>query len=74
MVVTLVPQVAYAASTADSTPSLSAYASKAQMTDSTFAPRRDGNAVNTGKLVLTITVDESTNDKPIDIEVPFDWI
>ena len=52
MVVTLVPQVAYAASTADSTPSLSAYASKAQMTDSTFAPRRDGNAVNTGKLVF----------------------
>ncbi len=31
-------------------------------------------SVNTGKLVLTITVDESTNDKPIDIEVPFDWI
>lgn len=52
MVVTLVPQVAYAASTADGTPSLSAYASKAQMTDSTFAPRRDGNAVNTGKLVF----------------------
>ena len=27
-----------------------------------------------GKLILTITIDESTDDKPIDIEVPSDWI
>lgn len=52
MVVTFVPQMAYAASTTDSTPSVSAYASKVQLTDGTFVPRRDGNAVNTGKLVF----------------------
>lgn len=27
----------------------------------------------TGKVGITITVDESTNDKPVDVEVPIEW-
>ena len=28
----------------------------------------------TGKVGITITFDDSTNDKPIDIEIPSDWL
>lgn len=28
----------------------------------------------TGKVGIAITIDESTNDKPVDVEVPFEWI
>lgn len=52
MVVTFVPQMAYAASTADSTPSVSAYASKVQLTDGTFTPNSSGTCDNIGKLVF----------------------
>ena len=27
-----------------------------------------------GSVSIEITIDESTNDKPVDIEVPVDWI
>lgn len=52
MVVTFVPQMTYAASTADSTPSVSAYANKAQLTDGTFTPNTSGTCDNIGKLVF----------------------
>ncbi|MDD6191312.1 MAG: DUF6273 domain-containing protein, partial [Firmicutes bacterium] len=52
MVFTFVPQMAYAASTSDSAPSVSAYATKAQLTDGTFAPNSDGTANNIGKLIF----------------------
>ena len=27
-----------------------------------------------GKVDISITIDESTNDKPVDIEVPIEWV
>lgn len=32
------------------------------------------NPTTQGDLKITVTIDESTNDKPVDIEVPVDWI
>ena len=52
MVLTLVPTAAFAAADTDSTPSVSAYVTKAQMMDSTFVPKTDGTADNIGKLVF----------------------
>ena len=49
MVITLVPQAAFAAS---STPSVTAYATKAQLMDGTFAPNSNVTASNIGKLVF----------------------
>ena len=49
MVITLVPQVVFAAS---STPSVTAYATKEQLMDDTFAPNSSGTAANIGKLVF----------------------
>ena len=49
MVITLVPQVAFAAS---STPSVTAYATKKQLMDNTFAPNSSGTAAKIGKLVF----------------------
>ena len=52
MVLTLVPQVEFAAAGTNSTPSVSAYATKAQLMDGTFAPKADRTATNIGKLVF----------------------
>ena len=52
MVVTLMPQMAAAADVTDSTPSVSAYATKAQLMDGTFEPNSSGTAANKGKLVF----------------------
>ena len=49
MVITLIPQVVFAAS---STPSVTAYATKKQLMDGTFAPNSNGTAANIGKLVF----------------------
>ena len=49
MVITLVPQAAFAAS---STPSVTAYATKKQLMDGTFAPNSNVTASNIGKLVF----------------------
>ena len=52
MAVTLMPQMAAAADVTDSTPSVSAYATKAQLMDGTFAPDSSGTAANIGKLAF----------------------
>lgn len=52
MVVALMPQTASAAGASDSTPSVSAYATKNQLMDGTFAPDSSGTAVNIGKLAF----------------------
>ena len=53
MVLTLVPQVEFTAAGTSSTPSVSAYATKAQLMDGTFAPdSTSGTAANIGKLVF----------------------
>ncbi|MGN0736461.1 MAG: DUF6273 domain-containing protein [Anaerovoracaceae bacterium] len=53
MVLTLVPQTEFAAAGTSSTPSVSAYATKAQLMDGTFAPdSTSGTAANIGKLAF----------------------
>ncbi|MDY3239681.1 MAG: DUF6273 domain-containing protein [Anaerovoracaceae bacterium] len=52
MVLTLMPQAAFAAAGTSSTPSVSAYATKDQLMDGTFAPDSSGNAANIGKIVF----------------------
>ena len=58
MVVGLVPSMSggankvQAASGSGTEPSVSAYATKTQLMDDTFAPNADGTAVNIGKLVF----------------------
>lgn len=53
MVLTLVPQVEFAAAGTSSTPSVSTYATKAQLMDGTFAPdSTSGIAANIGKLAF----------------------
>ena len=52
MVLTLMPQAAFAAAGTSSTPSVSAYATKDQLMDGTFAPDFDGSASNIGKIVF----------------------
>ena len=52
MVLTLIPTTSFAAAGTNSTPSVAAYATKAQLMDDTFAPDSNGNAINIGKLVF----------------------
>ena len=52
MVLALIPQLVFAEGETSSTPSVSAYATKAQLMDDTFAPDSSGNATNIGKLVF----------------------
>lgn len=52
MVLMFVPQTVFAEGETSSTPSVSAYATKAQLMDHTFAPDSSGNAMNIGKLVF----------------------
>ena len=52
MVLALVPTTAFAEGETSGTPSVSAYATKAQLMDNTFAPNLSGNATNIGKLVF----------------------
>ena len=52
MVLALVPSATFAAAGTNSTPSVSAYATKAQLMDGTFAPDSNGTAANIGKLVF----------------------
>ncbi|MBQ8807416.1 MAG: hypothetical protein IJZ68_13435, partial [Bacteroidaceae bacterium] len=52
MVLMFVPQTVFAEGETSSTPSVSAYATKAQLMDDTFAPDSSGNATNIGKLVF----------------------
>ena len=52
MVLMLVPTTAFAATGTGSTPSVSAYATKEQLMDGTFAPDSNGNAMNIGKLIF----------------------
>lgn len=52
MVLMFVPQTVFAEGETSSTPSVSAYATKAQLMDDTFAPDSSGNAMNIGKLVF----------------------
>ena len=34
----------------------------------------DYNPTATGDIEIDITIDETTNDKPVDIEVPIEWL
>ncbi|MDD6563467.1 MAG: S-layer homology domain-containing protein [Clostridiales bacterium] len=52
MVVGMLPTAALAESGSATEPSVSAYATKEQMMDETFAPDADGNAINIGKIKL----------------------
>ena len=52
MVLSFVPQASFAAGETGSEPSVSAYATKEQLTGTTFAPDSSGNATNIGKLVF----------------------
>ena len=52
MVLVLCPVTVFAEGETSSTPSVSAYATKAQLMDDTFAPDSSGNAMNIGKLVF----------------------
>ena len=52
MVLTLAPQAAFAGTGTDSTPSVTAYATKDQLIDGTFAPNSNVTASNIGKLVF----------------------
>ena len=52
MVLTLAPQAAFAGTGTDSTPSVTAYATKDQLMDGTFAPNSNVTASNIGKLVF----------------------
>ena len=52
MVITLVPQAAFAETGTDNAPSVTAYATKDQLMDGTFAPNSNGTAANIGKLVF----------------------
>ena len=64
MVLTLVPATSFAAAGTSSTPSVSAYATKAQLMDDTFAPNSSGTAANIGKLVF---------GKKSDVVTPQEW-
>ena len=52
MVLALMPQMVFAEGETSGTPSVSAYATKTQLMDGTFAPNADGTAENIGKLVF----------------------
>ena len=52
MVFTLMPHFVFAEGSTSATPSVSAYATKAQLMDDTFAPNAGGTANNIGKLVF----------------------
>ena len=52
MVFTLIPHFVFAEGSTSATPSVSAYATKAQLMDDTFAPNAGGTANNIGKLVF----------------------
>lgn len=52
MILMLVPQTAFAEDNTSTAPSVSAYATKAQLMDSTFAPDSSGTAKNIGKLIF----------------------
>lgn len=52
MVLMFMPQMVFAEGETSSTPSVSAYATKEQLMDDTFAPDSSGNAANYGKLVF----------------------
>ena len=52
MVMALMPQMVFAEGETSGTPSVSAYATKDQLKDDTFAPDSSGNATNIGKLVF----------------------
>lgn len=52
MVLALMPQMVFAEGETSGTPSVSAYATKDQLKDDTFAPDSSGNATNIGKLVF----------------------
>ena len=52
MVLMFVPQTVFAEGETSSTPSVSAYATKEQLMDGTFAPDSNGTATNKGKLVF----------------------
>ena len=57
LVLTLVPTTVFAEGETSSTPSVSAYASKVQLMDDTFAPDEDGYDNNIGKLAFGIKQD-----------------
>lgn len=52
MVLALMPQMVFAEGNTSTAPSVSAYATKTQLMDGTFAPNADGTAVNYGKIVF----------------------
>ena len=52
MALLLVPQAAFAEENTSAAPSVSAYATKAQLMDNTFAPDSNGTVTNIGKLVF----------------------
>ena len=58
MVMALMPQMVFAEGETSGTPSVSAYATKDQLKDDTFAPDSSGNATNIGKLVFGKTAAE----------------
>ena len=52
MVFTLMPHFVFAEGSTSATPSVSAYATKAQLMDDTFSPDLNGKATNIGKLAF----------------------
>ena len=52
MVCTLMPHFVFAEGSTSATPSVSAYATKAQLMDDTFSPDSNGKATNIGKLAF----------------------
>ena len=52
MVFTFMPHFVFAEGSVSATPSVSAYATKAQLMDGTFAPNADGTAEHYGKIVF----------------------
>ena len=52
MMLTLVPTMVFAEGNTGSAPSVSAYATKEQLMDDTFAPDENGNANHIGKLIF----------------------
>ncbi|MGN0736459.1 MAG: bacterial Ig-like domain-containing protein [Anaerovoracaceae bacterium] len=52
MVITLIPTTAFAETGTDNAPSVTAYATKAQLMYNTFAPNSSGTAANIGKLAF----------------------
>ncbi|MDD6042540.1 MAG: DUF6273 domain-containing protein, partial [Eubacteriaceae bacterium] len=60
MVLALVPQMVFAEGEISGTPSVTAYATKEQLKDGTFAPNANGTANNIGKLVFGKKSDGTT--------------